>query len=113
MKKEEMVLFPKIRQIASLHREHMVLKGEDKDFLLAPVAVMETEHALAGDLMEEIQSITNQFKPPADACMTFRITYHELKEFAADLHLHVHLENNLLFPKALGLFEPLGPTQLN
>jgi regulator of cell morphogenesis and NO signaling len=66
---------------------------------------MEAEHQSAGDGMFEIKKLTNNFTPPADGCETFKITYKELKEFEEDLHKHVHLENNILFPKALKLEE--------
>jgi regulator of cell morphogenesis and NO signaling len=64
---------------------------------------MEAEHEAAGDELFEIRSLTNNYTPPADACNTYRICYQELKEFEEDLHKHVHLENNILFPKTIKL----------
>jgi regulator of cell morphogenesis and NO signaling len=64
---------------------------------------MENEHAGAGEDMENIRRLTNDFTPPADACQSYRLLYKQLEEFEDDLHQHVHLENNLLFPKAIEL----------
>jgi regulator of cell morphogenesis and NO signaling len=57
--------------------------------------------------MEKIRELTNNLTPPADACNTFKLTYKELEDFEKDLHIHVHLENNILFPKAIQLEEDL------
>jgi regulator of cell morphogenesis and NO signaling len=64
---------------------------------------MEHEHENAGNLMHEINMLTNSYEAPADACTTFNILYKELAEFEKDLHVHIHLENNILFPKAIEL----------
>ena len=61
---------------------------------------MEHEHDHAGDLLYRIRQLTNTYTPPAEACTTFQVCLAELKEFEEDLHRHVHLENNLLFPLA-------------
>jgi regulator of cell morphogenesis and NO signaling len=58
--------------------------------------------------MAAIRELSGQFAPPADACTTFKVTYQELEEFEADLHRHVHLENNVLFPKAVELEQALS-----
>jgi regulator of cell morphogenesis and NO signaling len=65
--------------------------------------MMEAEHRAAGDAMASIRGLSGGFAPPADACATFTATYRELEAFEADLHRHVHLENNILFPRALEL----------
>ena len=62
---------------------------------------MEADHEEAGDILYEIRRLTNNYTPPADACTTFKVILEELKEFEEDLHKHVHLENNILFPKAI------------
>ena len=69
----------------------------------APIQLMEFEHEAAGKIMEEIKRLSNNFTPPSNACTTFRLSLEELKIFESDLHQHVHLENNILFPKALHL----------
>lgn len=68
-----------------------------------PIAVMEEEHAGAGEDLENIRTLTNNFTPPAGACYSFKSLYRLLEEFEDDLHQHVHLENNILFPKAVSL----------
>ena len=69
----------------------------------SPIASLENEHNGAGNIMEEIRNITNNYNLPGDACTTFTLTYKELEEFEKDLHKHVHLENNILFPKSIKL----------
>ncbi len=100
MKKEESVLFPRILEIEknSGHK-----KSYSANYISGPIDRMEREHENAGDVMFEIRSLTNHYSAPAGACTTFRLCLTELKEFEDDLHEHVHLENNILFPKALHL----------
>ena len=62
---------------------------------------MENEHENAGDIFKEINRLTNNYTPPEGACNTFRALYAKLDEFEQDLHQHIHLENNILFPKAI------------
>jgi len=71
------------------------------------VDTLEAEHETAGGGMSEIRKLSNNFTPPTDACETYKISFKELKEFEEDLHRHVHLENNILFPKAIDLEERL------
>jgi regulator of cell morphogenesis and NO signaling len=92
MQKEELVLFPLVRQIAS--------DGRSVD-LAAPIAQMEAEHETAGGLTGRLRLLTDGFTPGADACNTHRALLAGLEEFEADLHQHVHKENNILFPRAL------------
>ncbi|MBP9212412.1 MAG: iron-sulfur cluster repair di-iron protein [Bacteroidetes bacterium] len=103
MGKEEKTLFPYIRELhAALQTDHpapVALFGSVRN----PIRMMEAEHQLAGDAMYSIRSLSGNYAPPADACTTYRITYQELQEFEQDLHRHVHLENNILFPMALRL----------
>lgn len=103
MQKEERMLFPYIKQILGIEEN-----GEEFPFppfgtIESPVRVMEHEHEAAGKLMAEINSLSSGFAPPEDACTTYRVLYQELKEFEDDLHMHIHLENNILFPKAIEL----------
>lgn len=99
MQKEEMVLFPRIKDVGQLASTH-VKTGVADGYISGPVDVMEQEHEHAGDLLHKIRELTNNYTPPADACTTFKVSLAELKEFEEDLHKHVHLENNLLFPLA-------------
>ena len=68
---------------------------------------MENDHELVGGFMEEINQLSNSYSPPADACSSYQVLYSKLDEFEKDLHQHVHLENNILFPKAIQLAKEL------
>jgi regulator of cell morphogenesis and NO signaling len=92
MQKEELILFPLVRQIAA---------GGSAD-LAGPIARMEAEHESAGNLTARLRLLTDGFTPGTDACNTHRALLAGLEEFEADLHRHVHKENNILFPRALG-----------
>ena len=71
----------------------------------SPLAWLEAEHETAGDGLFEIRRLSSNYVIPADACNTFAVFYKELKEFEEDLHKHVHLENNILFPRSIELEE--------
>ncbi len=105
MIKEEVILFPRIKEMELLINSSVIEK--QLVFIEAPIHVMEAEHEMAANLLNEINQITNNYTVPADACTTFRLAYDELRMFEHDLHKHVHLENNLLFPKALLLQDKL------
>lgn len=94
MHKEETVLFPAIRALDEGH-------GRNGGWISAPIAVMEQEHDRAGELLAELRRLTGQYVAPAWACETFRALYCGLEELEASMHVHVHLENNVLFPRAL------------
>jgi regulator of cell morphogenesis and NO signaling len=66
-----------------------------------PVRMMMSEHDTAGDLLRELRAATTDFAVPDDACMSYRALYDALEGFEQDLHQHIHLENNLLFPRAV------------
>jgi regulator of cell morphogenesis and NO signaling len=101
MLKEEHVLFPRIKILAEALRENQLASPPVKAFIAAPVRMMEMEHEKVGEALHLIRELTNNYNPPAEACTTYRLSFNELKEFEHDLHQHVHLENNILFPKAL------------
>ncbi|TCJ19628.1 iron-sulfur cluster repair di-iron protein [Flaviaesturariibacter flavus] len=92
MQKEEQVLFPRIRLVEAGSLAGSAISG--------PVAVMESEHDRAGTLTAKIRQLTKDYTAPEGACTTHRMAIAALGDFAQDLHRHVHLENNLLFPKA-------------
>lgn len=108
MMKEEVILFPRIEKLEELAKERNP-SGENFS-LQTHVDVMEYEHEIAGKLMREIKKLSNNYTPPSNACTTFRVCLDELKIFENDLHQHVHLENNILFPKALKLQNNLNRT---
>lgn len=112
MQKEEKVLFPRIAELEKSIEEKNPLQI-NTTFLSAPVSVMEQEHDHAGSLLAEIRKQTRDFNPPADACTTYKVSYASLEAFERDLHRHVHLENNILFPKALRLFSSNREAALN
>ncbi len=103
MMKEEQLLFPYIKYLVSVENN---LAQPEKPFfgtIKNPIQMMEAEHESAGNLLAEIGVLTNNYTPPADACNTFKVFYQELQEFEKDLHKHVHLENNILFPRSIEL----------
>jgi len=106
MKKEELVLFPYIRKmeqtkqsVASLHPPFGTVQN--------PIRMMMHEHDNEGERFRKIAALSNDYTPPEDACNTYKVTFALLKEFEDDLHLHIHLENNILFPKSIALEEHL------
>jgi regulator of cell morphogenesis and NO signaling len=105
MQKEEIILFPGIKKVEECYNENRN-KAEIKN-ILAPIMVMESEHAEAGALMEKLKTITHNYIPEQSAYTTHRITLTELKEFEENLHQHVHLENNILFPKAIKMYNEI------
>jgi regulator of cell morphogenesis and NO signaling len=100
MQKEELILFPRIVEMEKAQNNDQLV-AFNENYISGPISMMEMEHEIAGDKMFEIRGLTNNFDVPADACTTFRVCLSELKEFEEDLHQHVHLENNILFPRAL------------
>ena len=107
MMKEEQLLFPYIKYLVEVKNKSG--KPEQPFFgtIQNPIRMMEAEHESAGNLLAEIGQLTNGYTPSADACNTFKVYYRELKEFEEDLHKHVHLENNILFPRSIELEEKL------
>lgn len=101
MKKEELILFPFIRKMVQAEADGTELGRPHFGTVENPIAMMKDEHVAEGSRFETIRKLSNDYTPPADACNTYRVTYALLKEFEEDLHLHIHLENNILFPKAL------------
>jgi regulator of cell morphogenesis and NO signaling len=99
MQKEEMILFPRIKEVEKAVTENNTANTAG-GYITGPINVMETEHEHAGELLYEIRRLTNNYTAPEDACTTFKVCIDELKAFEEDLHQHVHLENNVLFPLA-------------
>ncbi|MBV5348549.1 hemerythrin domain-containing protein [bacterium] len=107
MKKEELVLFPYIKKLAQAESDEKGVERPDFGSITTPISVMETEHETAGIMLKRLSKLSNNYTPPNDACNTFRLFFAKLKEFEADLHTHVHLENNILFPKTIALEQSL------
>ena len=74
-----------------------------------PIHMMEAEHETAGRCLEEIRALSNNYALPEDACASYSLLFKMLNDFEEDLHIHVHLENNILFPKAIALEKRLNP----
>jgi regulator of cell morphogenesis and NO signaling len=113
MKKEELILFPRIKELQKLIDNENARMQLNITYLQSPITVMEQEHDHAGTLLNEIRLLTNDYTPPQDACTTYRLSFAALKAFELDLHQHVHLENNILFPKAISTFRELQDSILN
>ena len=103
MMKEEMVLFPYIEKLEEAVRISQPVPRAPFGSINNPVHMMELEHESAGNALKEIRTLTSDYTPPESACFSYRTLYSALKEFEADLHQHVHLENNILFPRAVAL----------
>ncbi|MCR6721977.1 MAG: iron-sulfur cluster repair di-iron protein [Chitinophagaceae bacterium] len=99
--KEETILFPAIREMENKQKNGQEPSAEEKKWVTGPIRLMEMEHEDAGDEMEMIRTLTNDYTPPDDACTSYKIAFKSLHDFEKDLHQHVHLENNVLFPALL------------
>ncbi len=102
--KEEAVLFPMIRQLASSAAAPTFHCGS----IANPIQVMLAEHDRTGELLDELREATDGFTPPDDACASYRMLFEGFAEVTADTHLHVHKENDLLFPAVLALADQGG-----
>lgn len=95
MMKEEQVLFPHI-----VRMEQTAPVSSCFGSVANPINMMNYEHEQTGRLLAEMATLTNDYQPPEDACFSYRTLYQSLREFEQDLHMHIHLESNILFPKA-------------
>jgi regulator of cell morphogenesis and NO signaling len=107
MQKEERVLFPYILRLEQGAAGQPLLLKPPFGSVQNPVRLMQAEHDDAGRILEQLAEITGQYTPPADGCNTYRFVYRRLQELDEDLRLHIHLENNILFPRAIALEEKL------
>jgi len=101
--KEEQVLFPYV-----VRMEQSVLAGQPVPpamfgTVVNPIRMMMSEHDGAGDALRQLRSLTRDYEAPPDACISYRTLFAALQEFEADLHQHIHLENNILFPRAAAM----------
>ena len=102
MKKEELMLFPYIKNLVKA-KENGTIPSSPFGTVANPIQQMMHEHDSEGERFRQIAQLADNYTPPSDACNTYRVTFQLLKEFEEDLHLHIHLENNILFPKAMQL----------
>jgi len=103
MQKEEHILFPFIKKIAQAEEEGTGLPSPPFGTVENPIEMMKHEHDVEGNRFRKIVDLSNNYTAPADGCTTYEVAFSLLKEFQDDLHLHIHLENNILFIKALEL----------
>lgn len=100
---EEAVVFPMIQKLGGKMTGHGVQKTEPQTSIGNPLALLIEEHDNAGVLLAEIRGLSRDFITPEYACTTYHAFFDGLREFERDLHRHVHLENNILFPRAIEL----------
>jgi regulator of cell morphogenesis and NO signaling len=106
MYKEETILFPYIKELVAAKKAGTSLSSPFGS-VENPISMMLAEHDNAGNELEQIQNLTENYSPPKGACATHKVSYSQLKEYADDLMRHIHLENNVLFPKAIELEKAL------
>lgn len=110
MKKEELILFPYIRKLAKAKREYSKLVKPHFGTIKNPILQMEEEHNFEGEAFKKIGLLSHNYVIPKDGCTTYSVTFGLLKEFEEDLNLHIHKENNILFPRAIALEEEIQTT---
>ena len=108
--KEEQMLFPYVVALAEAVGNGRPAPPDMFGSVQNPIRRMESEHQHVGEELAAIRTLSSDYTPPADACATYRVTYDELREFERDLHRHVHLENNVLFPRAVELDQQIART---
>ena len=108
MKKEEQILFPYIKKMVNIKNGKAQATPSPFGTVNNPINMMEEEHENAGDIFKTISSLTSGYTTPDGACNTFKALYSKLDEFEQDLHQHIHLENNILHPKAIKLEQKLS-----
>lgn len=101
MKKEELIVFPFVRQMVKYKNNKDQFSRPGFGTVQNPINVMMMEHDTEGERFRNISRLSNNYTPPEDACTTYKVAFSMLKEFESDLHLHIHLENNILFPEAI------------
>ena len=103
MRKEEVILFPFIEQYSEALRQGRPLPRFPYGSIANPMAAMEREHSNAGNALAELRLLTRNYELPSYACSTVKALYDGLQALEADLHVHIHLENNILFPRAIAM----------
>jgi len=108
MQKEEQILFPYIEQLERAVNEKKAPEPPFFGTARNPIHMMMQEHDSAGVLLQEMRKLSGGYQLPKEACDSYRELYRSLEEFEADLHTHIHLENNILFPRTVALEEAAG-----
>lgn len=107
LKKEELILFPFVRVLENAKRTNASYQRPGFDTVENPVTMMMDEHTTEGERFEKISKLTDGYTTPADGCKTYEVAFRMLEEFENDLHRHIHIENNILFPRAIRLEKEL------
>lgn len=107
IEKEEKVLFPKIKALVNRSKDITSQKALGSEDLKHFIDLQEAKHESVGKELDEIRKLSNNYALPEDACASYTLLYRMLDEFEDDTHLHIHLENNILFPKAIKLEKQL------
>lgn len=103
MKKEELMLFPFIKALERAAATNKKAESPLFKSVRFPVEMMKADHAEEGEKFARIAALSGNYSVPEDACNTYAVAYKMLKDYEQDLHLHIHLENNILFPKAISI----------
>jgi regulator of cell morphogenesis and NO signaling len=103
MKKEELILFPFVKRMVKAKLSNEFIQSPQFGTVENPIDMMMQEHDNEGQRFRDIAALTDNYSPPTGACNTYKVAYAMLEEFEKDLHLHIHLENNILFPEAIKL----------
>ncbi len=105
LQKEERIVFPFVRKMIEAKNSGQPLERAHFGSIENPIAVMKDDHSAEGERFQRIAELTKGYNPPPEACNTYRVSFAMLDEFEQNLHKHIHLENNILFPKAIKMEE--------
>lgn len=105
LQKEERIVFPYIKEVYSATKDNKSLSDSPFETPAEPLNLLEMEHLSIDGLMNDLREVTDGYKLPEDACASYTLLYRMLDEFEDDMRLHIHLENNILFPKVMKLQE--------
>nr|MBS0038268.1 iron-sulfur cluster repair di-iron protein [Saprospiraceae bacterium] len=105
MKKEEMILFPYLIAMYRAEKDNYPLSPPHFGHVDNPIKLMEEEHDTEGARFRRINKLSSGYTPPPGACQTYKVAYAMLSEFESDLHTHIHIENNLIFPVAREMYD--------
>ncbi|MCL2309266.1 MAG: iron-sulfur cluster repair di-iron protein [Proteobacteria bacterium] len=105
--KEEHILFPYMRRLGHAQVEGEIIAPPPFGTVANPIRMMEHEHDDAGELLRTLRRLSNNYTPPADACNTYKVLYAKLAELEDDVHRHIHIENNILFPESIAIEQAL------
>jgi regulator of cell morphogenesis and NO signaling len=108
MKREEFMIFPVIKKMVSSLQKKQNIPSQTYGTIQNPIAVMMQDHEREGDRLRTIARLSDNYTPPIGGCSTYKVSFSMLEDFERDLHKHIHLENNILFPKAILLEKDLA-----